>query len=91
MFYMTCSVLAEENEGAVYKFLEDNQGFSLVSAGEVYEDVFGTEGPKPWSEDGLTVTLTPASTGTDGFFFAVMEKTPQKQAKAKQGWRPEDD
>ena len=75
LFYITCSVLAEENEGAVYPFLEANPDFGLVSAGEVYEDTFGTHGPKPWSEDGLTVTLTPASTGTDGFFFAVMERT----------------
>ena len=75
LFYITCSVLAEENEGAVYRFLEANPGYSLVSAGEVYEDTFGTDGPKPWSEDGLTVTLTPASTDTDGFFFAVMERT----------------
>ena len=75
LFYITCSVLAEENEGAIYPFLEANPDFALVSAGEVYEDTFGTDGPKPWSEDGLTVTLTPASTDTDGFFFAVMERT----------------
>ena len=74
LFYITCSVLAEENEGAIYKFLEANPDYQLVSAGEVYEDTFGTDGPKPWSEDGLTVTLTPASTNTDGFFFAVMER-----------------
>ncbi len=75
LFYVTCSMLAEENEAQVYGFLEDNEGFELLSAGEVWEDRFGAEGPKPWSEDGRTVTLTPASTNTDGFFFAVMEKT----------------
>ena len=74
LFYVTCSMLAEENEAQVYGFLEDNESFELLSAGEVWEDRFGTDGPKPWSEDGQTVTLTPASTNTDGFFFAVMEK-----------------
>jgi len=74
LFYVTCSMLAEENEAQVYSFLDDVKGFELLSAGEVWEERFGTEGPKPWSEDGRTVTLTPASTDTDGFFFAVMEK-----------------
>ena len=75
MFYVTCSVLAEENEAQVYAFLERTPGFTLLSAGEVFEERFGVGGPKPWSEDGLTLTMTPASTGTDGFFFAVMERT----------------
>lgn len=74
LFYVTCSMLAEENEAQVYSFLERNANFSLLSAGEVFEERFGVNGPKPWSEDGLTLTLTPASTGTDGFFFAVMER-----------------
>ncbi|WP_409433990.1 RsmB/NOP family class I SAM-dependent RNA methyltransferase [Litorimonas sp. RW-G-Af-16] len=75
LFYVTCSMLAEENEQQVYQFLERQEGFTLLSAGEVWEDRFGVDKPKPWSEDGLTVTLTPASTHTDGFFFAVMEKS----------------
>ncbi|MGB6230845.1 MAG: RsmB/NOP family class I SAM-dependent RNA methyltransferase [Litorimonas sp.] len=75
LFYVTCSMLAEENEAQVYAFLERAEGFTLLSAGEVFEERFGVDGPKPWSEDGLTLTMTPASTGTDGFFFAVMERT----------------
>lgn len=74
LFYVTCSMLAEENEAQIYSFLERTKGFSLLSAGEVFQERFGVDGPKPWSEDGLTLTLTPASTGTDGFFFAVMER-----------------
>ena len=74
LFYMTCSMLAEENEGAVYRFLDEHDEFSLLSAGEVWEERFGTEGAKPWSSDGCSLTLTPASTNTDGFYFAVMEK-----------------
>ncbi len=74
LFYVTCSMLAEENEAQVYQFLEDNENFTLLSAGEVWEEKFGVDAPKPWSEDGCTLTLTPASTDTDGFFFAVMER-----------------
>ncbi len=75
LIYVTCSMLAEENEQQVYAFLERFENFTLLSAGEVWEDRFGVNGPKPWSEDGCTLTLTPASTNTDGFFFAVMEKS----------------
>lgn len=75
LFYVTCSMLAEENEGQIYRFLDENPDFTLLSAGEVWEERFGTEGLKPWSEDGCTLTLTPSATQTDGFFFAVMEKS----------------
>ncbi len=74
LFYVTCSMLAEENEGQVYPFLEANPEFTLLSAGEVYEDRIGVDAPKPWSADGCSLTLTPASTNTDGFYFAVMER-----------------
>ena len=70
--YITCSVLPQENEGQVYGFLEEHVDFELLSAGEVWEDLFSESGPKPWSSDDCTVTLTPAATGTDGFFFAVL-------------------
>lgn len=75
LFYVTCSMLAAENEAQVYAFIERTDDFTLISAGEVWEDRFGTEVAKPWSADGCTLTLTPASTNTDGFFFAVMEKS----------------
>jgi 16S rRNA (cytosine967-C5)-methyltransferase len=74
LFYVTCSMLAEENEAQVYDFIEKNDNFSLLSAGEVWEEKFGADSPKPWSADGCSLTLTPSSTNTDGFFFAVMER-----------------
>ncbi|MHA1165295.1 MAG: RsmB/NOP family class I SAM-dependent RNA methyltransferase [Alphaproteobacteria bacterium] len=70
--YITCSVLGLENEGQVSGFLEAHEDFELLSAGEVWEDLFPGTDLKPWSSDDCTITLTPASTGTDGFFFAVM-------------------
>ncbi len=74
LFYVTCSLLAEENEGQVYGFLESNSDFELLSAGEVWEDKIGTGKSLPWSEDGCTLTMTPAANHTDGFFFAVMQR-----------------
>ncbi|WP_319773572.1 RsmB/NOP family class I SAM-dependent RNA methyltransferase [Breoghania sp.] len=72
LVYATCSVLAEENEQQVYAFCEANEAFELVSVGEVWQDTFGFDTPHPWSADMNTITMTPASTGTDGFFVAVM-------------------
>ena len=72
--YVTCSVLPEENENQIVAFTEQNPQFTPVSAGEAWQDLFGFDKAQPWSSDMKSVTLTPASTGTDGFFFAVLEK-----------------
>ena len=74
LVYITCSVLPQENEAQVYGFCEDDGAFDLVSAGEVWQDLIGENPLKPWSADMKTFTLTPASTDTDGFFFAVMQR-----------------
>ena len=74
LIYITCSVLPQENEAQVYGFCEDNGEFEIVSAGEVWRDLFGESKRQPWSADMKTVTLTPAATRTDGFFFAVMRR-----------------
>jgi 16S rRNA (cytosine967-C5)-methyltransferase len=74
LIYITCSVLPEENENQVQAFITDNPEFELLSVGEVWQDLFGFDKLQPWSSDMKTVTLTPASTNTDGFYFAVMAK-----------------
>ena len=74
LVYVTCSVFPQENEHQVYAFGDRNEQFDLLSAGEVWQDLFGFDKPKPWSSDLKCVTLTPASTQTDGFFFAVMQR-----------------
>ena len=79
--YVTCSILPDENEAQVQAFLLDNPEFELVSVSEVWQDLFETRaresGLEPWSADGYSVTLTPRSTDTDGFYFAVMERRDQ--------------
>ncbi len=72
LVYATCSVLAEENEEQVYRFLDNNPNFQIVSLGEVWQDTFGFDKAQPWSADMNSITMTPASTETDGFFVAVM-------------------
>jgi 16S rRNA (cytosine967-C5)-methyltransferase len=72
--YVTCSVLPQENEARVDDFLARSPDFAPVSAGEAWEEIVGVGGPKPWSADGMSLTMTPAATGTDGFFLAVLER-----------------
>ncbi|MEM8552623.1 MAG: RsmB/NOP family class I SAM-dependent RNA methyltransferase [Pseudomonadota bacterium] len=72
--YVTCSVLPAENEAQVDAFLDRAPDFQPVSAGEAWEELFGVGGNKPWSADGMSLTMTPASTDTDGFFVAVLER-----------------
>lgn len=72
--YITCSVLPQENEGQIAEFLDNAPEFSLISVGEVWEDLLGLSDLRPWSGDGCSVTLTPAATDTDGFFLAVLER-----------------
>lgn len=74
LVYVTCSVLPEENEAQVYAFCEANPDFEIVSTADRWAELFGEDKPQPWSADMMSVTLTPAATNTDGFFFCVMEK-----------------
>ena len=46
--------------------------FEILSGADAWADLFGADKPQPWSADMKTVTLTPASTDTDGFFFCLM-------------------
>jgi 16S rRNA (cytosine967-C5)-methyltransferase len=72
--YVTCSLLPQENQSQVRQFVAGNGGFEMVSALGDWQNLFGTSGVKPLSDDGNTVTLSPASTDTDGFFFAAMRR-----------------
>lgn len=72
LLYVTCSVLPEENEAQIARFLAGNPGFRSENAGATWTGLFGAVAPRPRSADGTSLTLTPATTGTDGFFFAAL-------------------
>ncbi|KKX31755.1 RsmB/NOP family class I SAM-dependent RNA methyltransferase [Rhizobium sp. LC145] len=74
LLYVTCSILPEENDTQAARFCAENPEFSIMPALETWEEVFGKDAPKPRSKDERTVTLTPASTDTDGFFFCRMQR-----------------
>lgn len=73
LVYITCSLLSSENDKQIETFLKDNPGFHEVDMKALWFNHFGKHAPKPvFPSHGLI--LSPASTGTDGFFISVLEK-----------------
>lgn len=67
LVYATCSVLAEENEEQIARFLERHPDFERLDVGPVLADRCPT-----LVVDGPYLKLRPDYHGTDGFFAAVM-------------------
>jgi 16S rRNA (cytosine967-C5)-methyltransferase len=67
LVYVTCSVLAEENEDRVAAFLADHPEFVVCPT--------PIEGVETWSAGPGFVRLTPRNAGTDGFFIAALTRT----------------
>ncbi|RDE08127.1 RsmB/NOP family class I SAM-dependent RNA methyltransferase [Pelagibacterium lacus] len=73
MVYITCSILLEENDDQIEHFLAEHAAFAPVSLTARWAELFPGAAP-PLSRNGHSVTLTPATTGTDGFFCAVLRR-----------------
>ena len=70
LLYSTCSVLPEENEGAITAFLESGSGVRTVGLPEWALRIPGA------LERSVGLQLLPGATaGTDGFYYACLEKT----------------
>jgi 16S rRNA (cytosine967-C5)-methyltransferase len=74
LLYVTCSILPEENDRQAERFCAENPSFSVAPVADRWERLFGKSAPRPRATDAGTVTLTPASTDTDGFFFCRMQR-----------------
>lgn len=71
LLYATCSLLPEEDEVQVERFLADHPDFRAVALPLAWREAGlpgAPPGPGPW------LLLTPAGHGTDGFFAAVLER-----------------
>jgi len=77
--YITCSVLPEENEAQIAAFLARTPDFSLGDAAAAFATVTGKDAPELTrlrleGGEGSMLRLTPALTGTDGFFVAILNR-----------------
>jgi len=69
LIYATCSVLEEENERVVARFLAERDDFARVPVKEIWgKERAATVG------DGLSLRLLPQTHDTDGFYAAVMRR-----------------
>lgn len=73
MVYITCSVFDEENADQVAAFLERDKDFVAVDHRALWAARFpGHDDAVRFGAQGLS--LTPAKSGTDGFFFGAMRR-----------------
>lgn len=80
--YITCSLLAEENETQLLGFLGQNADFKALNAQNLIQSLGRDETPAylpsisvgDHAAGDLGVRLTPATSGTDGFFIACLTR-----------------
>jgi len=76
LLYATCSMLNEENEQQIERFLENNPEFS-IDAFEVPEAL--AKYPERFQNSGHEIRTFPAMTGTDGFYVASLRRALEEE------------
>ena len=71
LVYATCSILPRENEERIATFLARNPAFKIVRADAAWRES-GGENPPPGLAEFFRAS--PHSTGTDGFFTAILRR-----------------
>ena len=74
LVYITCSVLPDENEARIAAFVADHPDFKPVPMQADWRTRFGEDAARPHATAQEGLLLTPRQTGTDGFFFAILER-----------------
>ncbi len=74
LIYVTCSLLAEENELRIAHLLRTREDFRILPVAGVWQEAIAARGGGPCPESGETLLLTPHEHGTDGFYVAVMQR-----------------
>jgi 16S rRNA (cytosine967-C5)-methyltransferase len=74
LVYVTCSLLCEENEDRIAAFLEKDARFAPVEVKALAEACDVVELGQYASMHGPGLRLSPAVSGTDGFYIAVLSR-----------------
>ncbi|TPK62101.1 RsmB/NOP family class I SAM-dependent RNA methyltransferase [Mesorhizobium sp. B2-4-15] len=74
LVYITCSVFDEENGQQVAAFRERNSGFAPVDHRALWNSCFPGHEAAARIGAGGDVSLSPALSGTDGFYFCAMRR-----------------
>jgi len=74
LIYATCSVLGQENEDQIDRFLAEHPDFGSLPIGEIWVEATGIIAPAGTTR-AKGLYLSPAGAGTDGFYCAVLEKS----------------
>jgi len=74
LLYMTCSVLPQENETIVRRFLETNKNWVLVNYQDIWKSVIEETPAETLSAMPEALQLSPETHDTDGFFVAVLTR-----------------
>lgn len=73
LVYITCSLFVDENENQISRFLQQYSHFDPINMRALWQQYFSSSPVRPiFSNYGLT--LSPATTKTDGFFLSVLQK-----------------
>ena len=75
LIYMTCSVLAEENEQQIEQFLKKHPEYTPIDHCELWKNTLDLA-IYPFNSD-KWLKFSPTTTGTDGFFFCAMRNNTQ--------------
>ena len=71
LVYVTCSIFAAENARQIEGFLAANPAFAPADHAALWQARFGAAKARI---NGHGIVMTPATTGTDGFFVSVLER-----------------
>ncbi|MBL8582722.1 MAG: RsmB/NOP family class I SAM-dependent RNA methyltransferase [Rhizobiaceae bacterium] len=74
LVYITCSVFRDENAAQVEAFLARDGGFSPVDHGDLWRSHHPGREDAARIDRRLGISLTPARSGTDGFYFAALRR-----------------
>lgn len=70
LVYITCSLLPSENDARMAEFLASHADFSPRD----WRDFWPEGIARPQAPEGDALRLTPARSGTDGFFIAILQR-----------------